>query len=70
MLSHHTRPDFIWNVAVNGSIDMRSNLPTTAPGPDANSSSSSADGQEIEEERRAIRELISKMQLPKVKYYQ
>ena len=56
------------NIAVNGSINVRSNLTSTARGPDANSSSSSADGQEIEEERRAIRELLSKMQLPKVDY--
>ena len=53
-------------ISVNGSIDMRSNLSSSARGPDANSSSSSADGQEIEEERRAIRELLSKMRLPKV----
>ena len=52
---------------MNGSIDMRSNLTSSARGPDANSSSSSADGQELEEERRIIRELLSKMQLPKVK---
>ena len=34
---------------------------------DANSSSSSADGQDIEEERRDIREILSKMQSPKVR---
>ena len=54
----------IFYISVNGSIDVRSN--SVVRGPDANSSSSSADGQEIEEERRAIRELLSKMQLPKV----
>ena len=59
------KPGYVFT-AVNGSIDMRSNLSSSARGPDANSSSSSADGQEIEEERRAIRELLSKMQLPKV----
>ena len=55
--------DCIWYIcilSVNGSMEARR--------VDAHSSSSSADGQEMEEERRFIKDILSKITLPKVRY--